>query len=561
MIPPLATPTRSSHPWEWRKLAALAVALVAIAVLCRLYVGAEDGSYFWDWVGYFHAFQQTAADFHADPGGTLAKVIRTVREDDYNLAAVAPLLPAADIAGATRVTYVTALAILYLLPAAYLATRLARRTGEAFAPVTLFAGALLYWPIWMATLRGMPDVAGLLPLGAATLLALQTRFLTEARLRSAVGFGFLVWSAFLIRRWYAYSCLSLEALTFAFAVARLYRETDQAAAARRFAERYLVNILALLAALAVLQGPLARRIVETNYADVYAAYQQPLGATLALVVGQLGLIATVAVAAGLLRAIRTRNETVLFTAALAFLSGGLFLRVQAPGLHHQLPFYFWLFPAFAFGVAWPWTTFRGAAPLGKSLSLAALSAAAFASMYLPNNWRMDGVGLLPDRRLPPLRVEHPAAYAALIHDLTAISAGRRIAVFASSPALNPSRLGAMSADIHQRLVPVAEVDRRDGFYLPALAADVAVVPSAPATHLVPSGQRVVTLPAHWILAREGPGQAYERASGPYDLDDGVRAFIYLRRRPLSAEDTAAVAADFRAIYPDWIMTHDGPGPK
>lgn len=556
---------RTTNPRR-RALLALAggaaIAAASAILFCRLYVGAEDGSYFWDWVAYFHAFQATAANLRADPLPTCAAILRSVREADYNLAVVTPLLPIAAIFGTSRAVYVCAVAVLYLVPTACLAACLARRTGERLAPLPLFAAALLYWPIWMATLRGMPDIAGLIPLGAATLLALRTRFLTKAGLRAAIAFGLLVWGAFLIRRWYAYACASLEALTFVFALVELSRGGMDLAAIRRFGERYAVNILALLAALFVMQGPLARRILATNYADVYAAYQQPLASTVALVLHQLGFLAACAIAAGGIRAILRRDETVLFTLLLALLSGGLFLHVQAPGLHHVLPFYFWLFPALVYGLAWPWSALGRAAPLGKAASVAGLAAASFAAMYLPGAgaWPVARLGLLPTAGVPPLRVERPAAYAELIRALSALSANRAIAVFASSPALNPSRLGAMDTQLRQRLVPVSEVDRRDGFYMPAFAADVAVVTSAPATHLVPSGQRVVTLPAHWIFASEGPGRAYTRRAGPFQLDDGLDAYIYVRERPLSEDDMVQVENQLRAIYPDWVMTKDGPGP-
>ena len=138
-----------------------------------------------------------------------------------------------------------------------------------------------------------------------------------------------------------------------------------------------------------------------------------------------------------------------------------------------------------------------------------------------------------------------------------VASGDRFAVFASSEHLSDSLLTSLDRSLLPALIPVSDVDLRDGLDLAPFSARFAVATTAPALHLAPGQQRAIAQPDGRIVAGLGYGAAYKRASRPYLLDGGVEATIFERTRPLTASDTSEIIADLQAAYPTWSLQPDG----
>ena len=534
-------------------VAVLAMAGVAVGFAIT-YVAHEEPAYFWDWTNYFDRYRAFGAQFEDGGLGWLTTLALTIANADYSVAILTPLMPTYALLGEGRIAYVATIVALYLVPTAWMAARLAGRLQtERRGPsrLWLFAAALLFWPFWIASLRGLPDVAGLVPLGAATLLCIETRFLTRASLVQALSLGFLVWLSFLLRRWYAYADVALEGWCFLFATWTALREGR--ASLLRTALAYAANLAALVVPLAALQGPLVFRILHTSYAEMYLGYQKPLCDTAALFLAQTGLAVLLAATAGVARAICARNVAALFVVALPATTAVLFLRTQAPSVQHILPVCFWMFPIAVYGVS------RPPAGAGRRAAIVAILLAGFLSVLVPSARQLAALArpILPWDAYPPLHLEEPRTYARLIADLEtrlAATPGARVAVFASSPQLSGSLLGSLAPQLRPAIVNIADVDARDGFWLAPFDARIAVTTAAPALHLPPDAQRVVAVPAAMIFAGDGPGRPYRRVGGPFRLDGGLEAFVFERDRPFERADGEAWTRAIQAAHPTWARS-------
>ena len=548
---PLPVPSK----WSWMRIY-LICALPAVASSV-LYVLNEHPAYLWDWGGYWKAYADYGQTSLESPARWLSRVFESVRGDDYNPSGVVPLTPVYWIFGGGRAFYVAAIIAVYLVPAALIAARLAQTSLGDLAPLRPLAmfAALVFPVFWNAALRGMIDVAGLIPLGLATLLALRTSFLSRATLKEAIWFGLLLWATFLLRRWYAFAIVALILSSSAAAVlVILTNRRPVVTELRRTILRYSVAGIFFVLALIIFQGDLARRILQTSYSDAYSAYQSDAASQISLYAGYFGYLALGLVALGLLVDLMQRRMTSLFMFLTAVLTALLFSRVQAPSLQHLLPVGLFLFPGFYSGLAFIHDRLGPARPV-----LWLLLALNFISTYLPDRWDVAGQArvLFPRIHTPPLYLENFAEYQRLIADLKALDPEKKVAVFASSPILSDSLLAVLSPDLEHRIELVSQVDSRDGFRWTSLMADYFVVAQPTPLHLNPPDQRVIQYPADEISQGTGIGAAMSALPESYALAGGVTARIYARVRPLALQDISPLADRFLAAYPDWRGPSDG----
>jgi hypothetical protein len=66
------------------------------------------------------------------------------------------------------------------------------------------------------------------------------------------------------------------------------------------------------------------------------------------------------------------------------------------------------------------------------------------------------------------------------------------------------------------------------------------------THVIPSYQLTVTLPAREMLEGAGIGAHYRRTGEAFSLEHGVHAVVFEQVAPLTEADMAALQARWRA---------------
>jgi hypothetical protein len=195
------------------------------------------------------------------------------------------LLPVIALSDGSRLAYVVALAVLYLVPFAVVVGVVCRRAFPRLGRAAQRSGTLLAVavpPLWMTVMRGYPDV-----LGAAALLAGLAVLLGDVRLErwsTVLWTAFAVAAAVAIRRHLAYASLALLG-TAALTIALHWIETlhtygmpavlDDARGGRLL--RAMALPLAALGFLMVLNPFFVGMVLQYDYGSLYASYQLPPG--------------------------------------------------------------------------------------------------------------------------------------------------------------------------------------------------------------------------------------------------------------------------------------------
>jgi hypothetical protein len=531
------------------------------AVFVCHYVLNEDPAYLWDWGGYFIFYKDFGERILSGDHSWLPDLLRSIRADDYNPSGVIPLTIFYAIFGKSRVGYILGIVLLYLIPTVLIASALAAhaaktsslRIGKPEAAL-IFGAGLLFPPFWASTMRGMVDIVGLIPLGCATFIVIRSRFFAEGPLKSAVMVGLLIWSAFLLRRWYAYAAFGLitaSALITLWYICCFDNRRERIVSA---AIVFTVIGATLASALMLFQSTLVVKILSTSYREAYAGYQAPFSAQLAVLYNRLGPALALASIVGVGLAVAKRNIAIVFCAIASIITFLAFSTTQAPGIQHTLPIYFWLFPAVGYVFALLASRLSSHSGAAASAALMLILAANFLAVFSePVRAKLSWAGaLFPRETIFPLKIENFPQYRRAIGALLELTDKEgEFAVFASGYAMSDSLLMAIDDRLRPKLVWSSQVDARDGLRLAPLRAKYAVVTYPITLHLRPEAQRVVSVVASSILNRSGVGEAYEKLLGPYDIAEGRQAFIFKRTRGFSEYDIEHLVELFQQFYPGW----------
>lgn len=543
-------------------LAALLGTLAGVFFL-HYYIGHEDPAYPWDWGGYYRLYQDSAKLLLSGDLLWLPSIFHSILSDDYNASSIAPLFPFYAVFGDARFGYVLAVFLTYLLPTAIITTILSRqaidRDGASSPSATIEilwigAAALLFPAFWAPTIRGMPDIAGLVPLGLATILATRGDFLTRPLVRTAIHIGVLLWLAFLLRRWYAFATVGFVVTAVGFSTLQILRAPRPWPALMAALRAYgaMAGIIAFL--LLAFQSQLVLRILTTSYADEYAAYQRPLADQFFMLYERFGNVFCLLALAGVVLALMRRNASVIFCALAAVLTFAIFSRTQAPGLHHTLPIFLWLFVAAIYPLGVLFRRLPAAARLPAALAAALWAGLSFGSVFVPEvrtatAWAAP---VVPRLTIYPLKLGNLSEYRRLIAAIKALQPPTAmVAAYGSGDSFSDALLSALDRSLEPRLSWIGHVDSRDRMRLGPLRAPYAVVADPVPRHLPTGTQEVVRVPAESILGGTDLGSGYEKIDGPFVLDETHKAYIFHRKRDLSDEDISWLQAKLRQSYPAW----------
>ena len=541
----------------WRGAAVAALLSLLVVAFCVTYITFEQPVYIWDLSGYWHLFQQVG-DLAARGDREWAHfVLATAQAADYNATPVVPLLPVYYLFGGSRSAYVSGVAVLYLLPTVAIVACVARMAlGErgALPFWAVFLLALFFIPFWYPTLRGYLDIIGLICLAGATWLLFRSNFLRRQTVRTGLLIGLCLWSAFLFRRWYAFSVVAF----FGAATAASFIEAtvgDRSDLKKRLLQilggLFLAGALAL-GLIYVFQAEFVGRVLRTSYADAYDAYQIPLFEHLSDIAGWLTPLGLVAAAVGLLSAVRFRNERLLFCFVGAVITYVLFIRTQRLGAHHFLPVAMWSFVLVIAGYNEVVRIFQGKSRKIAYISVITGASVIFAVSLTPWQGRLPAIAatVLPKPDLRPLRIRDYEHYAAAASKIEAsLRPNDRLILFASSFELSDSLLAEIRPSLRSRIDFIDHVDKFKMFTFDLLRANVVLAVSPDQTHLPPTSQQTVTVPNRMLLEHRGIGRAFE-FERTYDLPT-MRISQFRRVRNVTADEAADLLDIFAKTYPTW----------
>jgi hypothetical protein len=529
---------------------ALAPATVLLAVF---FVRREDPVYVWDFRFYWTVFQHYG-ELIASGAPWRAEALASISADDYNPAAAILLAPLYTVLGGSREIYVSALATLYLLPAALLAALLATCIGRGgrFAFLLAFLLAVLFVPFWRPTLRGMVDIVALLPLGCATLLILFRGHspAVERLFKRAIVIGTLLWIAFLFRRHFAYTIVVLFALFAAVEASRAYSERNQPWTSTLRLLATLTSVVVFIALAILLQWELFVRAVTTDYSSLYQAYQMPFASQIEAAVTRLGFGFIALAGLGVLLALQERNSAALasfFVAATTFL---LFSRTQAMADHHFLPVAFFLFPLIALPIMK--LVERGTAlALALAVVMPLFGAVSFATATVLPGGAANLLPLVP-QQLTPIRLERIASYRDLLQRLDEmIAPEERIVMFASSAIASDELFRVLQPTLSPRIVNTPHIGEVSLFDFDQLSAEFAVAFDPLPTHMAPGTQNHLVLANQRLLSGTGFGAAFESTGYSFELASGIRATIFQRFRGVTPGEIDELHEALLDAFPHW----------
>ncbi len=580
-----------------RAIALLALVLPPLFVAC--FVGAERTVYSWDYANYWLKVVDLTDRFRSDPLPAIAHALRSVTADKYNELAALPLLPATLWSGTGRVAYTVAVAVVFGVPTMLLLAVLVRRLAGARRDdplpsiVALLAAALLP-QLWFPVLVGGLDLVGCIPMLAVFLLLAPDPLALGPRRAFAV--GLLLGILPLLRRWYAFFGVSLVVTYAAIALApvllarldkRRGRRATATAAAGSAARsrRAAIAAVAMLggAALAALPltGPVLRDVFLRDHVFLHAPYRTTPGAVGVLWRAWMYFGSLTLAAAGIGFALAAREARVRRLVLLMGLQTVVLLLsfnlVQTFGANH----FYLVVPALLAFVSLAIVRFVDAAASPRArrrrLAIAAgILALNFAMVLLPPlstsgvRMSMPVTAVFGRVRLAPQQRTDLDAIARLDRAIAALRAergGGSVYVLASSNVLNPEVLrNAHLAlpdrsdvpDLRSAIAPGVHVDRRDGFPLDLLAADVVVTADPPQVHLAPEEQQVVLVPAAEIAAGTTIGRSFRTLPERFALDDGVVARLHVKEGRLDPQDVRALGERLLAAHGGAIETLRAP---
>jgi hypothetical protein len=544
--------------------------LVLFVAVALVYVSRELPIYTWDSKGYWVMFMDYGALLCKAPLHGLNVVLDGVRTNDYNPLPAVLLLPFYLFFGGGRAAYISGLVLFYLFPACLLALYLfkkivpiAGRSGLWFSAPFFFT-VFLFMPFWGPTLRGLPDMIGMIPLIAAVLMITSVDFSSKLLFRRAVVLGLLLWAPFLLRRWYAYSIvtlyLTLPVLGFFLHPSRELSLSRLAAGRNLVLNFFVAGITSIFMAL-VFQGKLISRILTTDYTQIYSGYHGTFDYSLWGLCLDNGLLIVILAAWGLFFGLRYQRRTAVFTLFLAanlVISFLLFIRTQSPGIHHLIPFSFWILMLCLLGLFGVLVYLQGTS-LAKPfvlLSVAGMSLIFLSSLFkLPVN--LSGSLLLPAPCYPQ-RLDRIDNYYRMVKVLEHLTAkGERLAVFSSNGILSDDLLSTLSERrLDSHLIFSSQVDSRDGLRLGPFTARYVLVADPVQFHLRPEVQRVVGIPARLLLSGQGIGRAYRKLDYDFHLHDGVHAYLFEKTRPFTRLEIIGLLKEFYHFYPEWKTEYE-----
>lgn len=543
----------------WFPLLFLAVYVATVIV----YVNSEHPVYYWDFTGYWSMFMDYGRLLEATPLQGLKKLFQAIATHDYNPLLSALLYPWYRLFGEERLSYIAGIALFYLFPASCLTVAVFRRIFATPEEITLsvygpvLCTAFLFIPFWGPTLRGQPDIAGIIPVSCAVILVLGRDFSRKPAYRAAIILGLLLWTPFLFRRWYAYTIISLY-LTLPWLNFFLYSSVQKniAVRAKWLLLNFLIAGMASTAAALLFQGRLIRRILATDYAYIYSAYQASLTQSLKIIFAGNGLLLLLMAAWGLWFCLRYQRRSLIIAVFLSvnlIISFLLFSRTQTPGIHHLIPFSYWLLLlslSGLFGICHYLASYRAGVVAGVFFSILAglIFIASLSRLPLPAL-----AGPLFPCRYAALKVDNLENYFKLARTLEQLtSSGEKFAVLASSGSLSESLISTLcNRKTDARMVHSSQVDLIDKIRFQAFTTRYLVVADPVQLHLKATGQRTVSIPAGLLLSGQGIGRAYRKLAYDFLLDGGIHAYIYDKQRPFNYSEISDLLHEFYMHYPQW----------
>ena len=258
--------------------------LMFIIFFVYSYVKDEAPVYIFDYSGYFENFKNIGSVFQTSKMECLRQIISTIRNSDYNFSSLILTLPFYLLFGGSRLIYIISLSVVYLFPSillsAYLIMSIIKSKNKIsdkeeiiytfFTIILLF----LYTRYWSPTLRGLPDICGVFPIAISYLYVRKHPLIEKQKFVYPIILGLIIYLPFLFRRWYVYYVIAFFASNLIVDLYKFFKEkTNKEEMFITAFKNYFLAGMTTIISLLLLQYPLVKNIINTNYSSAYNGYQ------------------------------------------------------------------------------------------------------------------------------------------------------------------------------------------------------------------------------------------------------------------------------------------------
>lgn len=534
------------------------------------FVGSEHNVYYWDYNGYWRLWQDIAQQIVHQPFKAFKVILASINSNDYNvLPVVVPTIFSA-LPFSSRMSYILSISICYYIPVILLFSHIylnlivdiEKNFSDLIISLLLPATFVAFW---IPILAGYPDICGLV----FVLFALSYQFKfdigNKIYIKKMLVLGILLWSPFLLRRWYAYTVVSLYISLPVLNYFLFFNKTRIWFRLKTMSQNFFIAGLTSCVFALAFQNGLIRRIVITNYSDLYAAYQGGFEYSIKSLFNSCGYYVVPFVILGILLCFFTKNikqkSFIIFCVFNLLFTFFLFTRTQSPGEQHNLPFALWILFIVCYAITW-----LNNLVSSKLYSIAFITGIVCCLGYIDQKSLFDRNvytvlqrQLLPSKHLP-LRVNNYPVYLQLTEDIEKLLGSiKTITVLSSNYILNNDMLNTLSNRVlNHQIIMASQVDARDILNINSFMSDYVLLVDPPQIHLEESNQRVITIPVNNILKRKNIGKAYTVVGKGYLLDGHVTAWIYKKERPFTLPEIDDFLAQYYQYYPQWKEIYNKP---
>jgi hypothetical protein len=554
---------------RWKVLLFLSVVL-CVNIFVIYFIKQERYIYFWDWSFYCSQYQNLRNLFANDPINALQTLWNSIRNEDHNFLSVLFLMPFNfHLFGNDRLAYILAITNIFFLPSALLFIFLLRKiipdnyeTHQLVTPLIIFINAILLPQFWIPILSGYYDIAGVFLILLILYLYRKESF-EQQRVLNLLTIGFLLTFLILLRRFYAYWVVSffmaviIEKFIFTFQQHR-FSFKHHFIIYRNLAIVSLISLLLFFS----LAGPIAQRMLETNYADIYSAYKRGVSFFnfFRSFYNYFGAFTVLIFITGIVQSIANKKTRyfALFLMIQFISIILLFTRVQDFDPHH----YYLLIPAMvifiSLSVVMVYSHFNK--KLYKFLFVSGyivILLLNFSVVFIPKvfgNYTKTAFWL-PGIRHYPLVRNDLGEMDNLLKTLQNLSESNNdlIYVVSSSGILNDEILknscSLSKMNICNNILQSSHVDKRDGFPMQFLSAHYIVITDPIQYQFKPENQRVIGILADEVLQQNEMYSHYKKLPYGFSLDNNVRVYIYEKSKPYTGKELDRLSQTFISFYP------------
>ena len=305
-------------------------------------------------------------------------------------------------------------------------------------------------------------------------------------------------------------------------------------------KNFIIAGTTTLISVLIIQTPLVAKILKENYSNSYSAFQTPILTHFTNIINEFGYIVIILAIIGLIYCIKEKRHryTGIFCISNIIICYITFMTIQAMGVHHFLTLSPWIFILVIYGIYYIYTKLKNNITKYSFLGvITLLFAINFSSTYIFRNFHIPII--TQNNKYHKFKYENFDELNRLILDIDKLllNENARFSVLASSDNLSDNLLDLLgTSNMKTKITYTPAIDLRDGINFNSLMSKYIVVTDIPQVGVSEEGQRVISVPNNEIMNSTSIGKAYKQISGPYTLQENIKAYIYEKTRPFEEEE-------------------------